>query len=105
MNTLYRDFEQDWHAQIEAHGRRTKYEPKPWYIKSDQDEQHQAPINYTTEQVYRVIMAEPDLDALVRASRDHVWHAYVQTKYPHLREAYMNYLAQVYLTMDPQDLP
>lgn len=105
MKTEYREFEQDWHARIEARGHRVKYEPAPWYMHKGPHDPDVTQITYPTEAMYAITMAECDLDALVRVTAEHDWHAYVQKRYPQLREAYMNYLTQVYLTIDPSDKP
>lgn len=50
--------------------------------------------------IMKVEISEPDLISMITQLRDSHAHTEIQNRYPQLKEAYMNYLSQVYLTVD-----
>lgn len=101
---LYNWFEAEWQASVKhAYWKRQlMYSTLPppdllqdpdlnWYNIQQQDVQ---------VEMVKVEIAATDLIALIRELKDHRAHVEIQRRYPQLKEAYMNYLSQVYLTVD-----
>jgi hypothetical protein len=96
---LYDWFEREWEASINNLRIQTKqkFNPPLWgrdlLSWEDTAEVSHVPI-------MKIEMSEHDLKTMIRGLKHHRAHEEVQRRYPHLREAYMNYLTQVYLTVD-----
>lgn len=97
----YTWFEHEWHSRITQVKTQTKrkfdasvyWQQPPYSDYSDHVQVEHVPI-------MKVEIEEPDLEAMIRQLRESHAHTEVQKRYPHLREAYMSYLSQVYLTVD-----
>ncbi len=97
---LYNWFEHEWQATVNQVRiqRQTKMTPLiPFFAQKHNWEQS---VEVEHVPIMKVEMSEPDLISMIRELKDHKAHAEVQRRYPQLREAYMNYLSQVYLTVD-----
>lgn len=97
-------FVQNWHAKVtETTERRMRVgelvNPFRDYNVFDN------PYTVTTyqEPVMRIELPQKQFDQLISMANQQEWHEEAQRRYPHLREAYINYLSQVYLTVDPQE--
>lgn len=94
---IIREFEQDYDARVHLKGHKIKSHMMPAFYHAEAKPTEPA---IETEPAYQVEIGESDLIKLTRTLRDQEWHTHVQHRHPHLREAYMNYLTQVYLTVD-----
>lgn len=97
---LYDWFEQEWQASIRQVRiqRAHKIAPPFWGTTHNMGWSDAVEVDHVP--IMQIEIAEPDLTALIRDLKDHKAHAEIQKRYPQLREAYMNYLTQVYLTVD-----
>lgn len=95
---MYTQFEADWGAKIKpSHLRKTVATINPmqkWFT----NETSTVPVQ--TIPFVEVLIAEPDLNAMIRQLNDSMWHQDMQKKYPQLKEAYMEYMTKVFLTID-----
>lgn len=96
----YTWFEQEWQARVyQLRTQRShKIAPLPPLYSPDQNWSSTAEVEHVP--IMKVEIAEPDLIALIRDLKHQKAHTEVQRRYPQLMEAYMNYLSQVYLTVD-----
>ena len=97
---LYHWFEHEWQATVSQvrFQRQTKMSPLSYMFDPNLKPDTQIEIEHV--HIMKVEMNEPDLISMIRDLKDHKAHTEVQKRYPQLREAYMNYLSQVYLTVD-----
>lgn len=97
---MIQQFEQTYDALVVVKGQKVKAHMLPafYHPECKQDLAMEQHMSY--EPAYQVQIGQEDLVKLVRVLQDQQWHDHVQNRYPHLREAYMNYLSQVYLTVD-----
>jgi hypothetical protein len=97
---LYNWFEQEWQATVNQVRiqRHTKISPLSYMFDSHFKPDTAIEVEHVP--IMKVEMSEPDLLAMIRDLKTAKSHAEVQRRYPQLREAYMNYLSQVYLTVD-----
>lgn len=96
----YTWFEQEWHARINHVRMQTKHSMDAqsyWHTPYADYPEH---VQVERVPIMKVEIEEPDLMAMIKQLREAHAHAEVQKRYPQLREAYMNYLSQVYLTVD-----
>jgi len=93
----YTWFESEWQARVSQISSRRAYELSPLNYNNTTPEWN-VPVNHVASM--KVEITEPDLMHMIRDLRDAHAHAQVQQRYPQLKEAYMNYLSQVYLTVD-----
>lgn len=96
----YNWFEHEWQAQVSQVRVQTKRKIAPLPSFYSQDINWDSTVEVEHVPIMKVEIAEPDLIALIRDLKHHKAHTEVQRRYPQLREAYMNYLSQVYLTVD-----
>jgi hypothetical protein len=97
---LYNWFEHEWQATVNQVRiqRHTKLDYTTWWNKFPADAKDTIEVEHVP--IMKVEIAEHDLISMIRDLKHHKAHEEVQKRYPQLREAYMNYLSQVYLTVD-----
>ena len=96
----YHWFEQEWQARVSQLRIQSKHKIAPLSAFYSQDTNWDSTVEVEHVPIMKVEISEPDLIAMIRDLKDHKAHTEVQRRYPQLREAYMNYLSQVYLTVD-----
>jgi FKBP-type peptidyl-prolyl cis-trans isomerase (trigger factor) len=97
----YTWFEQEWHTRITQVKVQTKHKfDASVYLKQPQCSDYSDLVQLEHVPIMKVEIEEPDLEAMIRQLRESHAHTEVQKRYPHLKEAYMSYLSQVYLTVD-----
>jgi hypothetical protein len=100
---LYSWFEREWQSTVSSSSvriQRSHKIPIPTWGSVSTSLMWEDTIQVEHVPIMKIEIAEPDLVSMIRELKDHKAHAEVQKRYPHLREAYMNYLSQVYLTVD-----
>lgn len=96
----YTWFEHEWQARVCQLRTQRKHKIAPLPSFYSQDINWDSTVEVEHVPIMKVEIAEPDLIALIRDLKHHKAHTEVQRRYPQLREAYMDYLSQVYLTVD-----
>ena len=97
---LYHWFEHEWQATVNQVRFKRQHKMAPLHVMTDPNFKWDDCVEVTHVPIMKVEILEPDLISMIRDLKDHKAHREVQKRYPQLREAYMNYLSQVYLTVD-----
>jgi hypothetical protein len=82
-------------CKIESKSIRSQIQPSPIYGKSEYASTHV--INH--EQEYTLRILSRDLEFLIRKLKEIDRHEQAQQRWPHLKQAYLEYITQVQLTV------
>jgi len=101
FNKLKYNFESEYRAHVQQSHREQIQYSAPGMVGSSWYDVHDTYLK--RDPIWEVQMGQSDLTHMMRQLQHVNWHDHVQNQYPHLREAYMEYLTQVYLTVDDPD--
>ena len=98
---LYTWLEHEWQVRINQVRMETKRKfDVTTYLHAPPSAEYSDHVQVEHVPIMKVEITEPDLIAMITQLRDSHAHTEIQNRYPQLKEAYMSYLSQVYLTVD-----